>query len=183
MKLEEVVDHWVGFANYWANTPLDRPEFRKEVARDGEDLYRAEGVVFSILSVLDGDMWDIPGMEIIPRVNNCFNHRWTAQPLMWPLHERWSMRHYLRIVDFDQLAATSFTVEDMTDIFLYELHKIARIPRKLNFFFFSELPKDMFPEHKLLAVVNDVLVLLRSGVYAGLLDIPSFDITPHTRRR
>lgn len=60
------IDHLKAITKYWATTPLDRPEFRKELEAKGEVLYRMEGLLFSFLVTLDGGSMDLPAFDLSP---------------------------------------------------------------------------------------------------------------------
>jgi hypothetical protein len=59
-----LVDHFRNLAKYWAKTDLSRPEFKPALEKDGETLYRLEGLLFSILVTLDGGSMGLPAFNI-----------------------------------------------------------------------------------------------------------------------
>lgn len=52
--------------DYWLTTDLGRPEFRKALQDQGEARYRMEGLVFSILVLIDGGTGAMPAIDLIP---------------------------------------------------------------------------------------------------------------------
>ena len=97
-----VLDHLREMAHYWATTSLDQPELRAGIDAKGETLYRLEGLVFSILVMLDGGTMATPAFDLAPRPHPSDEqyHRGNREN-WWPpgevindcqLHELWSMR-------------------------------------------------------------------------------------------
>lgn len=87
---------------HWATTDLTRPEFRASVAAKGETLYRLEGLVFSMLVMLDGGTLDIPAIDLVPSpatgdaefLREEGENWWPSDTVIndCQLHELWSRR-------------------------------------------------------------------------------------------
>jgi hypothetical protein len=99
---EKFLDQIRANLEYWLATDLSRPEFKAEIAKVGEARYRMDGLVFSILVLIDGGTGAMPPMDLIPTPHpddEEFNRNRGAN--WWPsgvvinecqLHDLWSGR-------------------------------------------------------------------------------------------
>ena len=63
----QFLGHLRAMAHYWATCPIDRPELRESVRREGGEIpYRLNGLVFSILGTLDGASGGMPSFRVFP---------------------------------------------------------------------------------------------------------------------
>ena len=60
------LDHMKAMAQYWASVDLTGKEFAVDIKKDGESLYRLEGLAHSILVMLDGGTLVTPAFDLIP---------------------------------------------------------------------------------------------------------------------
>lgn len=84
---------------YWLTTDLSRPELEAELERKGEVRYRLEGLVFSILVIVDGGTGGMPAVNLVaaPHPEDEDFHRsqgtnwWPAGTVLndCQLHELW----------------------------------------------------------------------------------------------
>lgn len=98
----KLINYLAGTARYWATTDLSRPEFAKGIAETGEVLYRLEGLVFSILVMLDGGTLALPAFDLYPAphpddraYHEKNGERWYDPNVAvngCQLHDLWSMR-------------------------------------------------------------------------------------------
>lgn len=63
-----LISHVRHLAEYWATTDLTRPEF-KITTPEQDRLFRCEGVVHSMLVMLDGGTLDLPAFDLVPSPN------------------------------------------------------------------------------------------------------------------
>lgn len=59
------IDNCKQLTRYWAKIDLTRPEFRADIIRGGEALYRIEGFLHSMLVMFDGGS-ELPAFDIVP---------------------------------------------------------------------------------------------------------------------
>lgn len=94
------LDHLSATVRYWATTDISRPEFAKDLAKQGEVLYRLEGLMFSFLVALDGGT-GLPAFDLIPSPHESDKDYHQENGENWwdtivinntQLHEEWSAK-------------------------------------------------------------------------------------------